>query len=60
VADVKRIEPNAPKYYFENNNEYEVKNFLETSKYYVFDGKKAKIIDKLNSVEDYEFVARII
>ena len=60
VADVKRIETNAPKYYFENGKEYNVKNFLETSKYYVFDGKKGKIIDKLNSVEDYEFVARII
>ncbi|MBO5888741.1 MAG: homoserine dehydrogenase [Clostridia bacterium] len=60
VADVKRIELNAPKYYFENNKEFKVENFLDSSKYYVFDGNKGKIIDKLDNVNNYEFVARIL
>ncbi len=60
VQDVKRIELNAPKYYFENSNEFKVKNFLETSKYYVFDGKKGNIVDKLDNANNYEFVARIL
>ena len=60
VADVKRIEFNNPKYYFENKKEYEVSSFLDCSKYYVYDGVKGKIIDRLENANDYEFVARIL
>ncbi len=60
VQDVKRIELNAPKYYFENAKEFKVKSFIDSSKYYVFDGKNGKIIDKLDNVDGYEFVARIL
>ncbi|MBR2376344.1 MAG: homoserine dehydrogenase [Clostridia bacterium] len=59
VADVKRIETNSPKYYFEKGKEYAVNNYLDSSKYYVYDGNKGKIIDKLDNVDNYEFVARI-
>ncbi len=60
VADVKRIEFDSPKYYFENKKEYSVSNFLDCSKYYVYDGKKGKILDRLDSENEYEFVARIL
>ena len=60
VQDVKRIELNSPKYYFENTKKLEVSNFLDSSKYYVYDGKKGKIVEKLENIESYDFVARIM
>ena len=60
VHDVMRIYTNAPKYYFENNKEYEVSNFLDKSKYYVFKDGESKFVDGISSVDDYDFIARVL
>ncbi len=59
VADLFRIKDKKQVYYFENKNEYKIENFINTSNYYVYDGVKGKIINKLDDVKKYQFVARI-
>lgn len=59
VADLIRIKDKKQVYYFENKNQFKIENFTNSSKYYVFDGVKGKIIDKLDDAKKYDFVARI-
>ena len=59
VADIVRVKNKLEPYYFENNKTFTVKNRFEDSSYYVYDGKEGKIIEKIKSADDYEFVARI-
>ncbi len=59
LGDVMRIKNNTLPYYFENNNKFIVTDRFDDSKYYVYDGVKGKIIDKMDDVNKYKFVARI-
>ena len=59
VADIVRVKNKLEPYYFENNNKFTVKNRFEDSSYYVYDGKQGKILERIKSADDYEFVARI-
>ena len=59
VSDIIRINNKISPYYFENNNKFNVSNRFDDSKYYVYDGVKGKIIDKMDNVNNYKFVARI-
>lgn len=60
VADVMRIHTSAPKYYFENKKEFKVLNFLDKSKYYVYKNGEGKIVDGLDNLDNYEFIARVL
>ncbi len=59
VSDIIRINNKVLPYYFSNDNNFKVVNRFADSKYYVFDGIQGKIIDKMDDVNKYKFVARI-
>ena len=59
VNDLVRINDLKNPYYFKNEKTFKVENFKNESKYYVYDGIKGKIIDKLMDASNYKFVARI-
>lgn len=59
VSDIIRINNKVLPYYFENQNKFNVKNRFDDSKYYVYDGVKGQIIDKMDDVNKYKFIARI-
>ncbi len=59
VSDIIRIKNKIEPYYFENNEKFEISNRLDDSKYYVYKDNKGKIIDKIDDISKYEFVARI-
>ncbi len=59
VADVKRIMENGAKYYYKNKGVFEVENFLNAEKYYVYSNGKGEIVDGLSDASKYDFVARI-
>ncbi|MBQ9781867.1 MAG: homoserine dehydrogenase [Clostridia bacterium] len=59
VSDIIRINNKVLPYYFENNNKFNVSNRFNDSKYYVYDGVKGQIVDKMDDVNKYQFVARI-
>lgn len=58
VADVVRVAGKSEKYYFENENSYEVSNFFDGS-YYVYKNGKSEIVNGLDGTENYDFVARL-
>ena len=59
VSDIIRIKNKIEPYYFEDNEKFEISNRLDDSKYYVYKDNKGKIIDKIDDISKYEFVARI-
>ena len=59
VSDIMRVKNKIEPYYFENNEKFEISNRLNDSKYYVYKDNKGKIIDKIDDVSKYEFIARI-
>ena len=59
VNDLVRINDLKVPYYFKNENSFKVESFKDASKYYVYDGVKGKIVDKLIDASNYKFVARI-
>jgi hypothetical protein len=46
------------KYYFENNAEFEVENFLDCE-YYTYKNAKGEFVKGINNASDYDFVARL-
>ena len=60
VADIKRILGKGEKYYFTNDNEFNVSDFTKSSSYYVVENGESKIIKGLDKdANEYDFVARI-
>ena len=60
VADIQRILSKSEKYYFENNNSFNVSNFTKDADYYVVENGVGKITKGLEKCAcEYDFVARI-
>ncbi|MBO7214779.1 MAG: homoserine dehydrogenase [Clostridia bacterium] len=59
VSDVRRIADGSNKYYYENSGDFEVDNFLASSKYYVYKNGKSEIVQGIKNASEYDFVARI-